>query len=110
MSMVPNPGSAVFASGYSAEPHSGFPTDPDDKVSHGTTYVGARKALVLGLLGIFPLSVLTGVPAVVVGTRALRRIGASAGTLTGRGFAWAGIVLGCLSVPVFVTFLLMIHH
>jgi hypothetical protein len=110
MSMVPNPGSAVFASGYSAEPHSGFPTSSDDQVSNGTSYVGARKALTLGVLGLFPLSILTGIPAIFLGAHALRRIRASAGTLTGRSFAWTGIVLGSLSVPAFLAFIYAVHH
>jgi hypothetical protein len=110
MSMVPNPGSAVFASGYSAEPHSGFPTSPDDQVTNGTLFVGARKALALGVLGIFPLSILAGIPAIFVGAHALRRIKASAGSLTGRGFAWTGIILGSLSVPVFLALVYAVRH
>jgi hypothetical protein len=39
---------------------------------------------------------LTGVPAIYVGARALSDIEASRGRLVGRGLAWVGIILGIL--------------
>jgi Domain of unknown function (DUF4190) len=106
MSMVPpgDAGSAVYASGYSPGPVPGLPTSPDDKYAPGRIDSRARNAVILGLLAI-PLSILTGIPAIVVGAHALRRIKASDGTLKGRAAAWCGIVLGCLSVAGFAVLL-----
>jgi hypothetical protein len=81
-----------------------MPTSPDDKVDYGTADGRATRALVLGILGIFPLSILAGIPAIVLGTHALRHITTSGGALTGRWRAWTGIVLGCLSIAAFAAF------
>ena len=56
-----------------------------------------------------PLSILAGIPAIFVGVHALRIIDASDGALRGRGVAWSGIVLGCLSVVVFLGILYLIY-
>ena len=104
--MVPpgDPGTAGFQAGYSPGPLPGLSTSPDDKYAPGTIDSRARNAFILGLLAI-PLSIVTGIPAIVVGAHALRRIKASDGTLKGRAAAWCGIVLGCLSVAGFAVFL-----
>lgn len=103
MSMVPggSPGQAGFAGGYQASPHAGLP-DPDLPHGEVTTDSRAWSALVLGLLGIVPFGILTGIPAIFLGAHALRRIEISDGALRGRRLAWCGIVLGCLSIVVFV--------
>ena len=56
----------------------------------------AIASLVLGILG-FMCSVLTGIPAVILGIISIKKIDRSPG-LQGRGMAIAGIVLGGLSV------------
>jgi hypothetical protein len=104
--MAPTPPPVNAGYGYSAGPPPGLPS-PDDKYAPGATHHRAKKALILGLLGIFPLSILAGVPAVYVGVRALREIKASEGDLGGRPAAWCGIVLGSLSVAVFVGYVFL---
>lgn len=109
MSMPQNdPGTAGFLGGYSPGAVPGLPTSPYDKYPAGTTYSRARNALVLGVLAI-PLSILAGIPAIVVGAHALRVIDVSDGALKGRGVAWAGIVLGCLSVATFLAILYLTY-
>ena len=103
MTMVPPPPNAGF--GYSAGPLPGLPTSPDAKFDSGTTYHRARKALILGLLGIFPLSIVAGIPAIFVGVHAVRVIKASEGDLKGVRTAWCGVVLGCLSCAAFAVLL-----
>jgi hypothetical protein len=102
MSMVPggSPGQAGFAGGYQASPHAGLP-DSDHPHVEVTTESRAWSALVLGLLGIVPFGILTGIPAILLGAHALRRIEISDGALRGRRLAWCGIVLGCLSIAIF---------
>ena len=99
MTMVPptNPGSTGF-DGYKASSQSPL---PDGAYGNGVTYSRARTAVILGLLGIVPFSILTGIPAIYVGIRALKDIKASGGALKGRGAAWCAIVLGVVSVLVF---------
>ncbi len=111
MGMVPpgNPNSAGFAGGYSPGPLPGLPTSPGDQYPPGTIDGRARNAFILGLLGI-PLSVFAGIPAIVAGAHALRRIKASDGALRGRPAAWSGVVLGCLSVAASAVFLLRVHR
>jgi len=110
MSMMPppSPGSAPFAGGYSPGPLPGLPTSAEDAYPAGTIDSRARNSLVLGILAI-PLSILAGVPAIVVGLHALRRIAASEGALRGRGVARAGVTLGCLSVVVAVIALVLVY-
>ena len=98
----PNPGSSGFDS-YQASSQSPLPSG--GRYGNGVTYSRARTAVILGMLGIVPFSVLTGIPAVFLGLRALRDIKASEGTLKGRGAAWCAIVLGVISVLVFAAFL-----
>jgi hypothetical protein len=56
----------------------------------------ATASLVLGLLGLC-LSVLAGLPAIILGIVALVKISGSQGRLRGTGFAITGLVFGCLS-------------
>ena len=103
-----SPGTGGFAGGYSAGPHAGVPASGQDNRMPSATDSRARNALLLGVLAI-PFSILAGVPAIVVGAHALRRIEASAGTLKGRGPAWCGIVLGAVSVIAFVVGAFLIY-
>jgi len=107
MSLQPyqNPTTAAFRGGYSAEP-SGLPTPHE----HVDTSVDSRAwtALTLGLLSLVA-SVLAGIPAIVVGAHSLRRINADP-ELRGRRIAWAGVLLGCLSVLALGPLLYWANH
>jgi hypothetical protein len=59
----------------------------------------AIGAMVLGILGIFTCG-LTAIPAIILGIVSLVRIEKSGGSLTGRGFAIAGIVVPCVMLPL----------
>jgi len=74
----------------------------DDRYPAGAIDSRARNALILGVLAIVPLSVLKGIPAILLGYQSLRRIQASQGTLRGRGAAVGGIAMGCVSVLVLI--------
>jgi hypothetical protein len=63
----------------------------------------ALASLILGFTALFPCSVFTGIPAIVLGALGLSDIDSSKGQLKGRKIAMSGIVLGALScalVPV----------
>ena len=110
MSMMPppSPGSAPFAGGYSPGPVPGVPTSAEDAYPAGSVDSRARNALLLGVLAI-PLSILAGVPAIVVGLHALRRIADSGGTLHGRTAARTGVAIGSLSVVVLAVALVLVY-
>ena len=55
-----------------------------------------KPALVALLLGLVPLLAVTGIPAMIVGFRSLRRINSSDGELWGARLSIAGMVLGAL--------------
>ena len=57
----------------------------------------AIASLVLGILSVTCLSILAGIPALILGIVALNKVGQSAGTLTGKGISIAGIVMGGIS-------------
>jgi hypothetical protein len=101
MNSTSNPINAGFAGGYSAGPPSQFPTDPDERVALGRLDSRARNALILGIASLV-LSVLAGIPAIVVGRRALVHIKDADGEIPGRWAAWTGLALGVLSVVVLV--------
>ena len=61
----------------------------------------AIVALVLGILSVFTLA-LTAIPAIILGIVSLVRIEKSGGSLTGRSFAIAGIVVPTVTLPVIV--------
>jgi prepilin-type processing-associated H-X9-DG protein len=70
----------------------------------------AIASLVLGLVS-FACSILTGIPAIILGILGLQDIKLSRGALTGRGMATAGIVLGALSctiIPIMVLVALLL--
>jgi hypothetical protein len=91
-----NPNTGVFRD-YAPGPHSGVDPDADAPVAPSSIDSRARKALTLGLLSLF-LGIVTGVPAIWVGSKAVRHINAADGALRGRWAAWTGVVLGCLGV------------
>ena len=105
MTMMPptnSSGSNIFASGYSAGPHPGVSTDPDQQVAPGAVYVRANNALFLGLLGLIPVfGVLAGIPAVVMGRHALQFLSTSDDSgdpRRGRRVAQVAIGLGVVSI------------
>jgi len=59
----------------------------------------AIAALVLGILSIFTCG-LTTIPAIILGIVSLVRIEKSGGSLTGRGFAIAGIIIPSIMLPL----------
>jgi hypothetical protein len=102
-----NPGNTPFRD-FPPGPHSGVDPDPDAHVAADSMDSRARTALTLGLLSLL-LSVVTGIPAIWVGGKALKEIDAAEGALRGRWAAWTGIALGCLSVVVLVAVWLYLH-
>jgi len=111
MSVTPggvNPGTAAFRS-YKPGPHSGVDTDPDLHVAPDSIDSRARTALTLGVLSVL-FGVLTGVPAIWVGRKALLHIAAADGALKGRWAAWTGIALGCLGFVATIGVWLYLHE
>ena len=84
---------------YTPGPHAGVDTDPDAQRASDAIDTRARNALTLGVFSLL-LGVLTGIPAIWVGRKALRHINTSDGALKGRWAAWTGIALGCLGVAL----------
>jgi hypothetical protein len=64
-------------------------------------------SMVLGILSLVGLSILAGIPAIILGKMSRDNIRASSGRLTGEGMATAGIVMGWVSVGIAVVFLLL---
>jgi amino acid transporter len=62
-------------------------------------------SLVLGILGLMCFWIITGIPAVICGHKARRRIKESGGALRGSGLALGGLITGYVSI---LTFLLAI--
>jgi len=102
------PGNAGFRDSPPG-PHSGVDTDPDPHVAPDPFDGRARTSLTLGLVSLV-FGVLTGIPAIWFGQKALRHISAADGTLKGRWAAWTGIVLGCLSVATTVAVWTYLHN
>jgi hypothetical protein len=80
---------------------SGTPNAPQPR-----TESRALASLILGVLALF-LSIVTGIPAIIVGHLSLSTIKKSSGQLTGESMAMAGLILGYISIAL-VPFLLMI--
>ena len=110
MSMTPqNPGTQIFRS-YDPGPVPGAPTDPNSRTAAGRTYSRARNALVLGIVGLFPvLGLVAGIPAILMGRHALRVIADSQGELSGRAVARAGMALGAISVLEAIAFFVYVY-
>ncbi len=71
---------------------------PISQISLPRTAGIAIASLVLGILAVTCFSILAGIPALILGIVALNKIGKSAGTLTGKGLAIAGLVMGGISI------------
>jgi hypothetical protein len=60
----------------------------------------AIASLVCGILGLTIFSILAGIPAIILGHTARKRIAESMGSLSGAGVALAGLIMGYLSLAV----------
>ena len=67
----------------------------------------ARASLILGILSLV-LSILAGIPAIILGHTSRARIRKSAGTLKGKGMALTGLLFGYLSVIIFPILLMVL--
>jgi hypothetical protein len=74
--------------------------EPEPVLADGGATGTSTKAIVSLVLGLasFLLLIVTGLPALIVGFMALGDIGNSRGRLKGRGFAYAGITIGIVSI------------
>ena len=98
---TPPPSAYPAAPGYAPAPaYAAAPVAP--------TSNEAIWSLVLGILSITCLGLLAGIPAVILGTIAKRKIGESGGTIRGQGLATAGLVLGWVSIGISVAFFLLL--
>ena len=79
------------------QPGSGQPAAPGQ--SQPQTESRAIPSLILGVLALF-FSIITGIPAIILGHMSLSKIKKSAGQLTGEGMALAGLILGYVSVAL----------
>jgi hypothetical protein len=68
----------------------------------------AVPALVCGILSLVLCGIFTGIPAIIMGNRAVREIDASQGQVQGRGMAKAGQILGWISVGITILYLLIV--
>ena len=82
-------------------PFSGYPPQPK-------TSGLAIWSLVLGILSITCFSILSGIPGVICGHKALSKIKYSRGALAGQGLAIAGLVTGYLGILWAVIFIPML--
>jgi hypothetical protein len=103
-----SPGNAGF-SAFAPGAHSGVSTDPDAHVAPGLIDSRAKNALTLGVMSLL-LGVVTGIPAIWVGRKALTHISDADGALRGRWAAWTGIVLGCLGVAMTLAVWVYLHQ
>lgn len=109
MTILPgNPNTGGFRD-FPPGPHSGVDTDREEQRAPDSIDSRARSALTLGVLSLV-LGVVTGVPAVWVGRKALAQIEAADGALRGRWAAWSGIVLGCVGVCLTIGAWLYLHQ
>lgn len=103
-----NPNTGAFRD-FPPGPHAGVDTDPDAQHASGSIDSRARNALTLGVLSLL-LGVLTGIPAIWIGRKALQHINAADGALRGRWAAWTGIALGCLGVAITIGVWIYFHQ
>jgi hypothetical protein len=68
----------------------------------------AVPSLVCGILSLVMCGIFTGIPAIVMGNKAIRGIDASNRSLTGRGMAKAGVICGWISVAWTVLAILLV--
>jgi len=64
-------------------------------------------SLVLGILSLVCLGLIAGIPAVILGTIAKKKISASGGNIRGQGLATAGLVMGWVSIGLSAAFILL---
>jgi hypothetical protein len=90
---------------YTAEPPTGLP----DTSHHGPSYTHRRAvpALLCGVLSVLLLGLVTGIPAILMGRKAMRDIDASDGQIQGRGTALVGLVLGIIGTALSVLLLVI---
>ena len=74
---------------------------PGNRVIYPTSKL-AVAALVLGILALWPLGILSAIPAVICGHMALRQIKGSNGTVSGSGYARFGLVVGYLELVILI--------
>ena len=100
---APTPQASGWLNPPSAQPqYSPTPTFPAPGQFYGqaTTDGQAVASLVLGIIALFLcFSVLTGIPAIILGHVSWSRIRKSMGRLKGEGMAMAGLIMGYLSIP-----------
>ncbi len=104
---TPPPPTYGQAPGYAPAP--GYPTAPG--YAAAPVMPSSNEAiwsLVLGILSVTCLGLLAGIPAVILGTVAKRKIGESGGMIRGQGLATAGLVLGWVSIGFSVVFFLFV--
>jgi hypothetical protein len=97
-----NCGSPVLASASAPPPRVTPPQGALPPPAQLPTEGKATASLVLGVLSLLCLSILGGVPAVILGHVAQSNIRKSAGQLGGQGMALAGLIMGYLSIVLFV--------
>ncbi len=66
------------------------------------THARAASALVCGILSLAFCGAFTGIPAIVLGSSALRGIATSHGQIGGRGMARAGLILGIVGTALWL--------
>ncbi len=78
-----------------------FPVPSSSLPAAATPSSTSGKAIASLILGILPLSVLSSIPGVILGHLALSDIKKSAGRLSGKGMAIAGLILGYMGIALF---------
>src|SRR5262245_9826338 len=100
---TPTPQASGWLNPPSGQPqYSPAPTypAPGQFYAQATTDGQAIASLVLGIAALFLcFSVLTGIPAIILGHISWSRIRKSMGRLKGEGMAMAGLIMGYLSIP-----------
>lgn len=99
-------GNTAMASSPYAPPVSS-PYPPAGMAPSAPTSGLAIASLVCGIMGLMTCLFLPGIPAVICGHMALKRISEAPGRLGGRGLATAGLVTGYLSIILMVLFAIM---
>jgi hypothetical protein len=97
------PSFAAAPAGPAAYPPGAYGQPRPDAKTDGK----ATASLVLGILSFFCLSVLTGIPAIILGHMSRSNIRKSMGRLKGDGMALVGLILGYLSVAFVVPILII---
>jgi type II secretory pathway pseudopilin PulG len=99
----PRPGTSAVP--QSPQPGLAQPVSPWLNVPPVPAYTGEQEtegkavgSLILGILAIFPLGLLAGIPAVVLGHLAKANIRKGLGRLKGDGMATAGLIMGYISL------------